>query len=74
LAYNIGKMDFHLLILAMASLPFDQLAIDLARLLSTSNIGYQYILVYVNIHTWFVLLQALKTNKKEIKKEKRKTM
>jgi hypothetical protein len=65
LAYNIGKIDFHLLTLATASLPFDQLAIDLAGLLPTSNAGYWYILVCVDIHTWFVLLRVLKTKSTE---------
>jgi hypothetical protein len=60
LAYNIGKVGFHPLTPATASLSFDQLAIDLAGPLPTSNAGYRYILVCVDIHTWFVLFRILK--------------
>ena len=57
--YNIQKRGFHPLKSITAQLPFDHVAIDLAKLPLSSD-GYRYLCVLTDICTKFVFLNALK--------------
>ena len=65
LKYNVGRAGFHPISPVTATLPFDHIAIDLAGPLPTSESGFNYILVLVDIATRFVLLRPLQTKEAE---------
>jgi transposase InsO family protein len=57
--YNIAKRGFHPLKTITASLPFDHISIDLLGPLPTTQAGYNYILVHIDVLTRFVILKPL---------------
>ena len=65
LKYNVGRVGFHSISPVTATLPLDHIAIDLAGPLPTSESGFNFILIIVDIATRFVLVRPLQTKEAE---------
>jgi len=59
LRFNIAKKGYHPLKPIHAAQPFDHIAIDLAGPLPTSAAGNHYLFVLIDIHSRFVILNAI---------------
>jgi len=62
--FNLGKHGYHPISTILAQMPWDHIGIDLAQI-STSDAGYNYVLVVVDICTRFVFYRPLRTKTME---------
>ena len=65
LKYNVGKVGFHPLSPLKASLPMDHIVIDFIGPFPTSQKGYNFILILVDVLTRMVLLRPVKQKSAE---------
>jgi len=65
LKYNVGRVGFHPLRPLTASRPMDHIAIDLIGPFWTTEAGYNFILIIVDVATRFVFLRPLRVKSME---------
>jgi hypothetical protein len=61
LRHNVGRVGFHPLRPITATLPWDHILMDIAGPFKTADGGYNYLLVFVDVATRFVVLRPLRT-------------
>ena len=65
LRFNVGKVGFHPLSPLTAAMPWDHIVIDLIGPFLTTEDGYNFILIVVDVLTRFVILRPLRSKSAE---------